>query len=354
MRILQVLSRSSCSSGGSIQALILSRGLKERGHDVVFVSKGGKCGEKAQSLGVRTKSVKMKWNPKGVYQFVRLFLEEKPHVVHAHKGKALSFSIISSFATGIGKVFANRGVSFPLTWSNRWKYKLPVTYGIICVSFGIKRQLARSGINPEKVYVVYGSLDDRFFRKVDKGDAIKKLNLKDDIYIALVGNFRPWKGHTFLAEAFEMAGFSHRVKLLFAGNEKKNILQKVSNITQNFVSLGYREDVEYVIASSSVLVNASFEGEGIPGVLREAMALGVPVVASNLEGNREMVRHGKNGLIFDLDSTDALKRCLRLVLSNRKFSKIMGINGARFAKRFNTTNRIKIIERIYKKGTLSQ
>lgn len=200
--IAQVISRSGCSSGGSIQALLLAKGLKELGCKVFFVSRGGDCKRRAESLSVEHVLQPMRWNFKDIMSFLRSVREKDISVIHAHKGKALSFGLLSSFVFGKVKVFANRGVSFPLEWSNRWKYKVPLTRGIICVSFGIKRYFCKNWIKPDQTHVVYGSLDDRFFNPPSKKEALQSLGIKENFYIALVGNFRPWKGHLILARAF--------------------------------------------------------------------------------------------------------------------------------------------------------
>ncbi len=350
MKVAQVISRSGCSSGGSIQALLLARSLADRGVDSLFVSKGGDCALKARRMGVKSLSVSMSWSPRGVLEFVKAL--KRFDVLHAHKGKALSFCLLHVLITGKGRVFANRGVSFPLSWSNRWKYAIPLTRGVICVSFGVKRLLMGEGIRGEKLYVVYGSLDERFFNPRPKPLCLKELGLGNAFYVGLVGNFRPWKGHLILARALSSVRRSiPGAVMLLAGKEKRGILEKVEELLGGaFVSLGYREDVERVMGAMDVLVNASTEGEGVPGVIREAMALGIPVVASSLDGNREMVRHGKNGLLFPVGDADALSRLISLLLLTPALGKRLGVGGRRFARRFTGAERARRMLRIYEGG----
>ena len=348
--IAQVISRSGCSSGGSIQALLLAKGLKSEGENVVFVSRGGECAARAEELGIDHVTQSMIWSIPSILSFVRMVRQRKITVLHAHKGKALSFSLLASLLCGNVKVFANRGVSFSLSWSNVWKYRLPLTKGIVCVSFGIKRDLCMRWVQPERVFTVYGSLDERFFRSPPKQKARQELGLKEGFYVCLVGNFRPWKGHIILSEALKrLASRVDGCSLLFAGKEKASILQKVSSLVgECVVSLGYRRDVERVMGASDVLVNASTEGEGVPGVIREAMACGVPVVVSSLEGNLEMVRHGKNGLVFPVGDTEALFKRLLLLWKSPRLRRRLGLNGSCFAKRFTISRRAKTMLKLYR------
>ncbi len=342
MRIVQAISRSGCSSGGSIQALLLAKALKDLGHRVLFVSRGGDCERRAVELGVEHASNPMGNNPADLARFALLC--RKADVIHAHKGRALFYALFAKLVAGGIRVFANRGVSFPLEWGNRWKYRL--SDGVVCVSFGIVRDLAREGLDPRRLRVVYGSVDGRFF-----GAAPCRIpGLEDgDFAVLLVGNFRPWKGHLILAEAASrLLDRAKNLTLVFAGKEKKSLLEQVRNRFEGkLISLGYRRDVERVMAASQILVNASTEGEGVPGVLREAMAVGVCVVASSLEGNREMIEHKKNGYLFGVGRAEELSALLEKLFHNPKLRMRAAVNGKRYATRFTLENRARAMLRVY-------
>ncbi len=344
----QVISRSGCSSGGSIQALLLAKSLVGMVDVSAFASRGGECEKKALELGLPHVTLSMGWDTRSLLEFVRF--AKGFDVLHAHKGKALSFSLFSSWILGRVKVFANRGVSFPLERWNIWKYRIPLTRAVVCVSFGVMRLLAQQGLSPEKLKVVYGSIDQRFFKSEAQKKVCKELGLDATRFrILLVGNFRPWKGHTILAEAFSsLSQILSNGELIFAGKESVKVLSDARSILgENFTSLGYRRDVERIIASSDVLVNASTEGEGIPGVIREAMACGRCVVASDLDGNLEMVEHGKTGLIFPTGNHLILAKRLIFLASYPKVAKKLACNARRFASRFTLKARAQRILSIY-------
>ncbi len=349
MRIAQVISRSGCSAGGSIQALLLAKAIGERGHESVFASRGGECAKKAKELGVEHRTLSMRWTPRGVVEFLMFSLRKD--VLHAHKGKALSFCILASWITGRVRVFANRGVSFPLSWSNRWKYRSRATRAVVCVSHGIRKELfLREGIEAEKLKVIYGCLPERFLDPVPRREARERLSLPQNaLIVSLVGSFRPWKGHTLLAGAVGKIGAE--LTLLFAGKENPSILERVKGVSgKRVVSLGYREDVELVFAASDVVVNASTEGEGIPGVVREAMAQKKAVVVSDLEGNVELVRHGKTGMVFPAGEKGPLMEAVKRLLFNPKRARLMGANARKVALRFTPEVRAKRAERLYLAG----
>src|SRR5262249_60737623 len=73
--------------------------------------------------------------------------------------------------------------------------------------------------------------------------------------------------------------------------------------------------------------------EGLPRALMQAMAVGVPVVATNVKGNREVVRHGKTGFLVPLDDADALAHCLARLLESPGLRRDMGAYAAQHARR---------------------
>src|SRR5439155_489238 len=74
--------------------------------------------------------------------------------------------------------------------------------------------------------------------------------------------------------------------------------------------IGYREDIPEILAASDCCVDASYAGLGLTGTLREALAVAVPVVATDLQGNPELVTHGVTGLLVPPRRPDALARAL--------------------------------------------
>src|SRR5262249_24436572 len=74
--------------------------------------------------------------------------------------------------------------------------------------------------------------------------------------------------------------------------------------------IGYREDIPQILAASDCCVDASYAGLGLTGTIREALAVGTPVVATDLEGNPELVAHGVTGLLVPPRRPDLLARAL--------------------------------------------
>ena len=87
------------------------------------------------------------------------------------------------------------------------------------------------------------------------------------------------------------------------------------DIQDNVQFLGYREDIPELLAETDISVLTSVK-EGIPRALLESMAMGIPVVATRVNGNREVVRDGETGLMVELDDDQAFTEALERLLTD--------------------------------------
>jgi glycosyltransferase involved in cell wall biosynthesis len=142
--------------------------------------------------------------------------------------------------------------------------------------------------------------------------------------IVCVGRLSPEKGQAGLLEAFASLRTKHpEASLVLAGDgpDRSNLgaIAKGLSIGDavTFVGRLTEEEALAEIARSDVLVLPSFM-EGLPIVLMEAMAIGVPVVASRVAGIPELVEDGKTGLLFTPSDWDEFGNCMDRLLSDDK------------------------------------
>ncbi len=361
LKILQIISRSNCDSGGGLQALELAKGLRERGHEVWFAARpGGSAQERCKGIGVPFFPLPMRGNvDMASVAMLRGFMREKRiEVVHAHKGLSHTLSLLA--VCGMQKppvVVANRGVSFSLSFWNRWKYLMPWTRGIVAVSAHVKDVLMASGVPAQKIRVIYGGVDVGRFIPMRREEACRSLGLDPSLdYVAMVAQFRPWKGHNILAQA--VAQLTHgypKLRVLLAGKTRGSTYKAFRSqvhrmgIGDRFFFLGYRGDVEVIMGASHFLVAPSTEGEGLPGVFRESMACARPVVASDVAGAPEVVIPHETGLLVPPNDAHALAQAIKSLLNSEMAMREMGMKGrALVEKRFTHGHRALIMEEYYK------
>ena len=134
--------------------------------------------------------------------------------------------------------------------------------------------------------------------------------------VGCVGYLAAHKGHEVLLEAAARVApeMSHlRLLILGEGSERPRLEAQAAagELAGRVVFAGFRDDVPRLMASLDLFVLPSLSGEGSPAVLKEAMASGVPVVASDLDGIREIVEEGKEALLVPPGHRERLAAAIR-------------------------------------------
>lgn len=129
--------------------------------------------------------------------------------------------------------------------------------------------------------------------------------------------------------------------------EKYQALAKSLNISSNVNFMGYRRDIEKLVAMSDVSVSSSRQ-EGLPINLIEAMAVGNPVVATDVRGNNDLVEDGKTGFLVKLDDSRAMADKIMCLIENPQKAKSFGKAGMKSAEKYSEKNVIREMVDIYK------
>jgi glycosyltransferase involved in cell wall biosynthesis len=150
-----------------------------------------------------------------------------------------------------------------------------------------------------------------------------KFNLQEHDEILLnVGRHEYQKGQRYLIDAMEqLAQCRPQLMLLIAGRQghATSELEAMCNragLSKRIHFLGHRDDVPELLAAADLFVFPSLY-EGMPGAVIEAMALGLPVVASDIAPVREVVEEGRNALLVEPKAPDQLATAINCLLSNQ-------------------------------------
>ena len=155
----------------------------------------------------------------------------------------------------------------------------------------------------------------------EKEQLKKKLNLKkDDFVILQVGELNKNKNQILAIKVMkELTKTNKKIKLLLAGKGKLEQFYKDKikeyNLQNNVYVLGYRQDVPKLMKVSNVLLSLSYR-EGLPVNVIEAMASGLPIIATNCRGNRDLVVNEKNGYIINNNDVKKLKEKIIFLQKN--------------------------------------
>jgi len=179
-------------------------------------------------------------------------------------------------------------------------------------------------------------------------DAKKILKLKNKFVITTISRFDYQKNMSF---AYEIAKrFRDNKEIIFLwigdGNDKK-ILEKQAKIEDvNIIFTGFTKDIPLYLSATDIYLSTS-RWEGLPYALIEAQSLGIPIIATDVVGNNEVVIDKYNGYLFK-NITEAILY-INLLLENKKIYKEFSNNALKnFKNKFEITTMVIKIEQIYK------
>jgi glycosyltransferase involved in cell wall biosynthesis len=281
---------------------------------------------------------------------------ERIDLVHAHKGGGRTLTLLARAFGPRPPLVVNRGVSFPLTRPSRWVDGSRLVARIVAVCRAIRDDLVRQGLPAAKIEVVYSGTDtERFDPDRVSGAGVRRdLGLAPaDALVTQIGVREP-KGNDDVLRAFvrvRAARPDARLLLVGARPEKRARLEALIGelgLRGAVTVWGYRDDVPEILAASDVSVDASHEGLGITGSLRESLAMATPVVATAVMGNPELVRPGEHGLLVPPRDPEALAAAVLRLLADPSWARTLGRAGRRrVVEGFSTRAKVEHLEALY-------
>jgi len=234
------------------------------------------------------------------------------------------------------------------------------TDAYISVSKVLSEKYIEKGIGKkENYYTVYSGMElETFYNVREKIDCEKKqrelgINSKHFV-IGNVARLEKRKGHKFLLDAFQKIIMRRKdcpLKLLIIGegDERGNLENYVRelNLGEKVIFTGYREDVEELMALMDVFVLTSLR-EGLPRVLVQAAAVGIPLVAFNVDGVPEIVKDNHNGFLIRTKDVEQLANRIVKYIDNRDLILLHGQKGREFIKdKWSIEDMVDKIDKVY-------
>lgn len=361
LSILHLHQKTSLSTGSVQQMLQAAGGLRARGHHVAVIApRSAELTEigNGMNIDVEVGAFRHLLDLPTLIRLRRVIRRHRPDVLHAHKGLAHAMALVALAGNPWPALIANRGVSFPLTRLNRGKYRSSRTDRVITVCEAIRDVIQTSGnVDPHKIEVVYAATDmDRFDRsRLDPASFRRKERIPAGAFVIMQSGTRDWKGWKDAVDAFAALRASvPDARLLIVGDDGASRESAVReylaerSLADAVHVLGYRGDIEEVIAASDVTVDASWEGTGITGTIRESMALGTPVIATDCGGNRELIHDRTLGWLIERRNPDQLLAALREAAGDPARREAVGRAAEQFVRlNFSVDRRIERLESIY-------
>ena len=317
--------------------------LQRRGYEIVAVSSPlPDLQVIADREGVRTLAVPMERHIspvsdlRSLWQLIRLFRRERPDMVHSMTPKAGLLSMLAARLTGVPvRAHTFTGLIWPTATGTKRKI-LMATDRILCSCAthilpegqGVLNDLANFGITHKELRILGNGnvrgIDPDYYNPDDpevKAGAAA-LRKPDVLTFIFVGRVVRDKGIVELVEAFSRLHAAHPATRLILVGAQETALDPLPQATRDAIgrndailAVGSQKDVRPWMAAADVLAFPSYR-EGFPNVVLEAGAMSLPSIVTDINGSREIVRDGFNGLVVPPHDVQALHDAMLLMLSD--------------------------------------
>jgi sugar transferase (PEP-CTERM/EpsH1 system associated) len=289
------------------------------------------------------------FKPGLVLKLARHLRKLRPSILHTHNTAALFYGAMAGTLARVPRIIHTRhGQRYKDSNRQTWFFRVlgKLAYRVVSVSEDGRSLSLKEGIGADRTRVIHNGVDlSRFPYEGPnaKGPAV------------LVARLSPEKDVGTLIQAVkhvtDTLGPQHGFMLDIAGDGRiRPQLETMSEslgLSQTIRFLGERNDIPQRLANASMFVLPSIT-EGISLTLLEAMARGLPVVATRVGGNPEVVVHGKTGLLVPAQSPQELAAAISRLYQDSSMGKNMGLLGRqRVEKQFSIHKMIQQYEQMY-------
>lgn len=277
-------------------------------------------------------------------KLIRFLIKEKPLIIHSHTPKAGIIAMLAAKVTNVPirlhtvgglplmeakglkrkvleavekltyscatKVYPNSKGLYDFILSNNFTYRNKLKF----IGNGSTNGINTSHFSPDSVLE-----NDQEKLKIELGI------LNDDFVYVFAGRLVGDKGINELIVAFKkIAQYNFKVKLLLVGSQESD-LDPLKNSTleeikrnKKIISVGFQQDVRPYFSISNVLVFPSYR-EGFPNVVMQAGAMGLPTIATNINGCNEIIVDGLNGILIPYKNSSALEFAMSKIVNEKDY-----------------------------------
>ena len=371
-RILHLINHFELG-GTECQAVLLLQHLDRTRYDVrlAALSTSGPLFEKVAPLYSHIERYPLTcfYNFNALKQIARLrsFLRANSiRIVHTHEFYSGILAVMAAQFTDAQVITSQRNLRMSDRLVHVWGRRVlnALADRILVNAEAIKNDIVSvSSVSPAKVIVIKNGLASPL-RGKEWGDlptvlSAAKVMLTGELgipisstIVGMVANLRPVKGHQYLIDAAArvLRVHPHAHFVLIGEGELRDALARQAKdlgIENRVHFMGHRKDAGSLVAGFDVAVLASLH-EGLPNTVLEAMAAGVPVVATAVGGVTEIIEDGKTGYLVRPANPDAMAERLKYMLEHGRLRQEIALRGQRSVRdRFGIEYMVKSVQDLY-------
>lgn len=293
-----------------------------------------------------------KFSPMTLVDILRIAKEEHIQLFHAHGYGAANFGRIAGMIRGIPTIVHAHDDDryYPLYQNLADRLLRNHTDKAIAVSESVKKScINKRRIGKDKTFVIHNGIPLQDFVPPEK-DLVqkerKRLGIESDFkVIGTVAKLREEKGtRYFIESAVKVLEIFPKTILLIAGDgplmeELKNLSDRLG-IADRVVFAGFRNDIPLILSIIDIFVVPSIT-EGSPLALMEAMAMGKPIVATNVGGIVEILKDGDTGLLVPSRDPEAIAGKIVHLFRNEAETRKLGLRAREEAEKYDIESHVQ-------------
>lgn len=342
MKIAQMQSAAG-TNGAATQSLLMSRELAAMGHEVTLFAREGSWLSTQIKPDDPIRFIPCdfrRWHLRGLRDMARWLEEKSIDVIHSHSTSAQVYGVFLKLFTRVPVVAAAHHSRFQPHWAFN-------DYVIANSEVTRKRHMLWNRVPAARIETVYYPINHRTLgagaAEIGQKWRTKFKAQPEDRLIGLIGTLSPRKNQTMLVQALpRVLERVPNAKVLLLGNGGAAYREKVkAEITRLGVEdhvhfAGFQEDIPGIMQALDLLVACPTD-EPFGLTVPEAMAAGLPTVATRVGGLRESIVDGKTGYLVSLRDVNGLADAIVRVLADPSHAAELGAQGRkRFLEMFDT------------------
>lgn len=347
---------------------------KENGYEVHVATNGDEeipyCDKKIK-ISFERNPFKLN-NLKAIKQLKKVIMQEKYDIIHTHTPMG---SVVTRLAALKARKKYNTRVIYTAHGFHFYKGAPKLNWMLF---YPVEKFLSRFTdtlitINQEDYYLAKNKfkcndvqyvpgvgIDENKFNikmtKKEKSELRKSLGLKDDDFVMIYpAEISKRKRHIWLVNTLnELLKNNPKIHLLLPGKDSLNgechkLIDEL-NLENQIHMLGYRKDIPKLFQISDISISSARQ-EGLPVNIMEAMYVGLPIVASDCRGNRDLVESNINGYLINLDDSDDFSNKIELLYKDVNKRKELSLGSKDKIKEYMLDNIMKDMVNIYERNT---
>jgi glycosyltransferase involved in cell wall biosynthesis len=329
--------------------------------------------ERARQLGVKsfyTIDERSKFDVRALKQMLRILREKQIDIYHGHCYKSDLYGLILRRFHKMKLMTTAHGplATFQFFWASKnWRVRylydqidlriLKHFEAVIMVSDTMRRIISRHGVDPRRLIWIRNAIDSKYFRRAAVRDEQFRRQLgipPDAVVIGAVGRLNGEKDYpNFIGAAKQLLEKKPNAHFVIAGKgELEGELRQLaaeSGVGDRVIFLGHFHYVRKVFEQMDVYVLSSTR-EGLPNTVLEAMAMEVPIVATDVDGVREAVAADCEAILVPARDSQKLAAAIELMLDNGELRTRLVQNARRKVEsEFSFAHRTRTVEDIYRR-----